>query len=222
MTTKQRMHWVYYFGRVVIRILVFFFAWWRVKGLKNLPKDGPLLIVCNHVHLADPPIVASSIPRKCFFMAKADLWDNKWNRFWVENFGAFPVKRDTFDRESIRQAEEKLRQGYAVIMFPEGGRSKDGRLKQGMPGAALIAIHANVPILPISLTGTEHLRKLGWCFFHHPAITITIGKPFTLPAAANKTTREQRQEQIDYIMNRIAELLPEQYRGVYGEKNSEN
>jgi 1-acyl-sn-glycerol-3-phosphate acyltransferase len=109
------MHWVYYFGRVLIRILVFPFAGWEIKGRENVPAPGPVLIVCNHLHLADPPIVAASIPLKCVFMAKADLWHNKWSRFWVENFGAFPVKRGGVDREAIRQAEDWLKKAFPSL-----------------------------------------------------------------------------------------------------------
>ena len=209
------MHWVYYFGRGLIRFLVFFFATWTVKGKENLPSQGPLLIVCNHNHIADSPIVASSIPRKSVFMAKEDLWHNVWSRYWVENFGAFPVKRDGFDRDAIRRAEHWLQQGMAVIMFPEGTRSPDGRMIPALPGAALIASHLNVPILPVAITGSDKLRNLGWCFLHHPRITLTIGKPFNLPPAEGKSTREQRQQMIDFIMRKIAALLPPEYHGVY-------
>lgn len=217
------MHWVYYFGRGVIRFLLFIFATWTVKGKENLPGQGPLVIVSNHLHIADSPIVAASIPRKSYFMAKEDLWHNSWSRYWVENFGAFPVKRDSFDREAIRQAEDKLKQGFAVIMFPEGGRSPTAKMRQGLPGAALIASHMNVPILPVAIMGSEKLKDLWWCFIHHPRITITIGKPFNLPPAEGKTSRERRQQMIDYIMRKIAALLPTEYQGVYaGEKTTEN
>jgi len=123
------MHWVYYFGRVLIRILVFPWASWHVKGKENVPDSGPLLIVSNHLHLADPPIVAASIKLKSVIMAKDDLWKNGWSRFWVENFGAFPVKRGGVDRKALRTAEHWLKRGVSLIMFPEGSRSKNARMQ---------------------------------------------------------------------------------------------
>jgi 1-acyl-sn-glycerol-3-phosphate acyltransferase len=209
------MHWVYYFGRVLIRILVFPFAWWEVKGRENTPARGPVLIVCNHLHIADPPIVAASIRLKCVFMAKEDLWHNGWSRFWVENFGAFPVKRGGIDREAIRRAEEWLQKGVSVMMFPEGSRSQNARMKPALPGAALIASRMGVPVLPVSIAGTDKFRHLGWCFFHHPKITVTIGQPFNPPTAGGKQTREQREQLMNDIMTRVAGLLPKKYRGVY-------
>jgi 1-acyl-sn-glycerol-3-phosphate acyltransferase len=209
------MHWVYYFGRGLIRTLVFPFATWRVKGKENITSHGPFLIVCNHLHIADPPIVAASFPLKCVFMAKDDLWQNAWSRFWVANFGAFPVRRGGVDREAVRQAEDWLKKGVSVIMFPEGGRSKTARLQTAFSGAAFIARQAGVPILPTSIAGTEKLRHLTWCFFHHPTITITFGQPFSLPPSDGKATQEQRREIIDGIMRKIAAMLPPEYRGVY-------
>jgi len=218
--THLRMHWVYYFGRCVIRFLVFFFAFWKVKGTENLPGDKPVLIVCNHLHLADPPMLAASLPVKCKIMAKEDLWHDKWSRFWVSNFGAFPVRRGGIDTEAIRYAERALKEGYSGIMFPEGGRSREAKMMPAMPGAAMIASRMKVPLLPIGIAGSEKLSHLGSCFIHHPTITINIGQPFELPPHEGRLTREERQVMADYIMNRIAELLPPEYRGVYGAAKS--
>jgi 1-acyl-sn-glycerol-3-phosphate acyltransferase len=214
------MHFVYYFGRGLIRFLALFLASWKVKGKENLPKDQPALIVCNHLHIADPPMIAASLPLKCKFMAKEDLWHNKWTRYWVSNFGAFPVRRDAIDTEAIRSAERALNEGFSVIMFPEGGRSREARLMQALPGAALIAARMHVPLLPVSITGSEKLRNLKWCFMHHPKITITIGKPFDLPPHNGKLPREARREMADYIMKKIADILPPEYHGVYGKENN--
>jgi 1-acyl-sn-glycerol-3-phosphate acyltransferase len=213
------MHWVYYFGRGIIRIIVFPFATLKVKGKENITSPGPYLVVSNHLHVADPPIVAASLPLKCVFMAKEELWQNKWSRFWVENFGAFPVRRGA-DTEAIRQAKNWLKEGVSVVMFPEGGRSKTAQLRSAFSGAALIAQHAGVPVLPVGVAGTEKIRRLTWCFFHHPKITVTIGQPFSLPPNNGRVTREQRQEIMDDIMGKIAVLLPPEYRGVYGQEKT--
>jgi 1-acyl-sn-glycerol-3-phosphate acyltransferase len=219
---QPHMHWVYYFGRVLIRIICIPFFWWVVRGKKNLPKQGPFLFCCNHLHIADPPVVAAAIPRKAVFMAKEELWNDKWTAFWVENFGSFPVKRNAFDREAIRQAEDWLGKGISLIMFPEGERSMNAQLKEALPGAALIALRTGVPVVPVAITGTQYVRNLKWALFHHPKVTITIGKPFNPPQCDGKPTRAQRNQFCDDIMYKIAELLPPSYRGIYGREKTKN
>jgi 1-acyl-sn-glycerol-3-phosphate acyltransferase len=219
------MHWVYYFGRVLIRILIFPFGSWEVKGRENVPVKGTFLIVCNHLSLADPPMVAASIPLKCVFMAKEELFRNRWPRFWVSNFGAIPVSRGGVDREAIRVAEDWLKKGVSLIIFPEGGRSKTASIQTAFTGAALIASRTGVPVLPVSISGTEKLKNmrlkpLMWCVFHRPKMTVNIGRPFQPSPAEGKLPKEQRQALMNEIMVKIAALLPPEYRGVYGENQN--
>jgi 1-acyl-sn-glycerol-3-phosphate acyltransferase len=215
------MHWVYYFGRVVIRVLIFPFASWEVKGRENVPVKGPLVIVCNHIHLTDPPIVAASLPLKCVFLGKEELFRDRWSRFWVGNFGAIPVSRGQVDREAIRRAEGWLQKGVSLIIFPEGSRSPIAQLQPALPGAALFASRSGLDILPVSITGTEklkdmRLKALLWCLFHRPRITVTIGRKFKPELPDGKPTKEQRAGLMNTIMSKIAALLPPEYRGVYG------
>ena len=209
------MHWVYYFGRVLIRILLFPVARLQVKGQENVPGPGPFLILCNHLHLADPPIVGTCIKQKTVFMAKEELFRHRWSRFWVKNYGAFPVRRGVVDREAIRHAEYWIKRGVSVIMFPEGTRSPTAQMQSALPGSVLIATRLGVPILPVGITGSEKLRNLKRCFWHHAMITVNIGKPFNLPPTDGKLTKEERYRLIGSIMEHIAALLPPEYHGVY-------
>lgn len=111
----------------------------------------------------------------------------------------------------------------SVIMFPEGSRSKAGKMKPALPGAALIASRLGVPILPVGITGTDKFNDLKWSFLHRPKITITIGQPFNLPSADGKLTKEKRRQLINEIMREIAALIPQEYQGVYaGGENAGN
>ena len=215
------MHWVYYFGRGLIRFITYPFMFWKVKGKENLPP-GPVIIVSNHLHISDPPYVAASIPKKAVFMAKEELFLNKWSRFWVENFGAFPVRRKVFGRDSIRTAEEWLAKDVSLIMFPEGARSKTASMNRAFTGAALIALHTGLPVVPVGITGSENVSRLTYSFFHHPTIHVVIGKPLLPPPCGGIPTKKQREEFCDAIMYKIAELLPPSYRGVYGGKQTKD
>ena len=213
------MHWVYYFGRGLIRILAFPFGGCKVRGRENVPGQRPYLFISNHLHLADPPLVGASIKQKSVFIAKEELFKHCWSRFWVKNYGAFPIKRDGVDREAIRQAEEWIKKGVSVVMVPEGTRSPNGKMQEALPGAVLIATRLNIPIIPVAITGSEKLKNVKWAFLHHPRVTITIGKPFTLPPVEGKLTKDKRRELLGIMMGHIAAMLPPEYRGVYGEDN---
>lgn len=215
----MKMHWVYYFGRGLTRTLLFLFSSWQVKGKENVPDKGPLLIVCNHLHLGDPPIVGASVRLKSVFMAKEELFRNRWSRFWVQNYGAFPVHRGKLDREALRQAENWIKQGVSLIMFPEGKRSSTARMQSAFPGSALIASRLGIPILPVSITGTEKFRKpSGW--LRRPRVTVTIGQTFNPPLPDGKPTRAELDRLTGTIMGKIAELLPPEYHGVYARGES--
>ncbi len=208
------MHWVYYLGRFLSRVILFLLSNWQVMGRENVPKQGPLLIVCNHLHVVDPPIIAVSVKLKTVLMAKEELFRHWFPRFFVQNFGSFPVRRRGADREAFSQAEDWLRQGVSLIMFPEGKRSSTIQMQPAFSGSALIASRLGVPILPVSIIGTEKLREPTW-WLRRPKITVNIGEPFCLPPVDGKLTRAELCQLTISIMEHIAGLLPPEYRGAY-------
>jgi len=209
--------WFYYIARGLLIGLFKLLTRWQVKGRENVPREGPVLVVANHLNLADPPLLGVSLGRTVIFMAKEELFRSRLTAYFLSGFGSFPVHRGKLDRQALRSSQQVLADGLALAMFPEASRSRSARLKAAMPGSALIACHSGVPILPVGIIGTEQLRGVGW-LFRRPRVTINIGKPFSLPPVEGKLTREKLVEYTDLIMRRIAELLPPQYRGVYAGK----
>ncbi len=197
---------------ITMNICLFAFSRWQVEGKENVPQDGPLIIVSNHLSMADPPLIGASIPRRVIFMAKEELFVNWFTRFVCENYGSFPVKRDQLDGKAIRTARELLEDGGVLGMFPEGKRSPNGQLQSAEAGAALIASHATAPILPVGISGTDNIKGLS-VIFRRPHIKVTIGQPFTLPEELeHKPSRQKLGEYTDIIMDRISELLPDSYK----------
>ncbi len=211
------MPWFYYVARVIIRVLLKLLTHCQVKGKENIPGQGPLLIVANHLNLADPPLLGVSLSRKVIFMAKKELFRPKLIGYFVGGFGAFPVHRGQLDRKALRQAYQVLADGLALVLFPEGTRSRNGRLQPALPGPALIAMRSGAPILPVGIFGTERIRGVTW-LLRRPQITVNVGHPFYLPPVSSRLTKAELAELTSYIMGHIAELLPLEYRGDYGGK----
>lgn len=207
------------FPRTIVRALLWLLAHlltgFRVEGLHHVPRSGGVLVVANHLHNADPVLLAIAFPRALYVMAKRELFAHRGLARVLHIAGAFPVDRGRADRNAIRYAEAALAQGQAVAMFPEGTRSVSGRLGSGQPGAGLIALRSGAPILPVAITGTEALPgngtkpRTGWGFRRR--VVIRFGPPFLLPLASDGG-RMSSQEATDRMMAAVAALLPAPYR----------
>lgn len=173
-----------------------------------------MIVVANHLNLADPPVLGASLGRKVVFMAKRELFHSRVSSYFVRGLGAFPAQRGQLVREALRQANQVLANSLALVVFPEGSRSKNAQLQSAFPGSALIALRNGISILPVGITGTEKIRGAAW-FLRRPKITVNIGCPFSLPLVGSKLTKAELTELTNYIMGRIAELLPLEYRGNY-------
>jgi 1-acyl-sn-glycerol-3-phosphate acyltransferase len=191
----------------------------RLVGVENVPPDGPLLVTSNHLSNADPIILEAAFPRPLFFVGKSELFRNPVFRWILHRFGGIPVERGTPDRAAIRRARAILEQGIALGIYPEGVRSRTVALLRGLPGAGLIALQANAPVLPVAIYGTEFFPVNGEIPPRRPqslprGVTVRFGTPFYVPERVDGK-RVTAEEATHLIMVRIAELLPERYHGVY-------
>lgn len=211
------MSWLYYTEKLAAKMLLFLFTRLKVQGKENVPDQGALLVVANHLGMADPVILGVELGRRVEFMAKEELFRSKLIAFFVRGFGSFPSYKGRLDMAAMRQSSRVLAQGGALAMFPEGKRSKDASLEIAYHGSALIALRNDVPILPVGITGTEEIKGIGW-ILRRPRVTVTVGKPFRLPAFNGRLTRAELAKCTEIIMNRVAELIPEEYCGEYGER----
>jgi 1-acyl-sn-glycerol-3-phosphate acyltransferase len=151
------------------------------------------------------------------FMAKKELFRFRLIGYFIGSLGAFSVHRGRLDRKAIRQTYQILADGLALVMFPEGTRSRSGRLRLAFSGPALIAVRSGAPILPVGIIGTEKIRGVTW-LLRRPQITVNIGHPFYLSPVSSRLTKAELAELTNSIMGHIAELLPLEYRGDYGDK----
>jgi 1-acyl-sn-glycerol-3-phosphate acyltransferase len=188
-----------------------------VTGVENVPAEGPLIIASNHLNDADPGIICTRIPRRVVFMAKVELFRVPGLAQFMRAFGAFPVRRNEADLSALRLANETLKAGHALCIFPEGTREAAvAKLKQGWPGAGLIALRNDAPVLPIAITGSGRLA-IPFMFlrlFRRYRVTLTIGEPFYLPKP-DRINGDSAAEGTRLIMEKVAALLPPDNRGYY-------
>jgi 1-acyl-sn-glycerol-3-phosphate acyltransferase len=208
---------LYIIGKLLAGAFFRLFTRLQVKGKENVPRKGGLLVAANHLNFNDPPLLGTFLGRQLAFMAKEELFRFRPMGWFLGSLGAFPVHRGRLDRKAIRRSEKALGEGKALLMFPEATRSPKAQLQRAFPGSALIASRHSVPVLPVGIAGSERLEKRSFWIFRRPRITINIGKPFSLPRAGSKLTKEELAGHTELIMQRIAELLPPEYRGVYGD-----
>ena len=198
---------------ITTKVLLLSLCRYQVIGRENVPRNGSLIIVSNHLSLADPPLLGASIPRRIVFMSKEELFSSSV-RVAIRALGAFPVRRGKLDREALRRAMIVLESGQILGIFPEGKRSLDGQMNEAELGAAWIALRSGALINPVGINGTE---KVKWTdiVFRRNKIIVAIGQPFSLPKSNDRLTKYQLAHATNLIMGRIAEILPEGYRGVY-------
>lgn len=201
-------------GRALARFCFGVLGRMEVSGREGAPPYGPLLVVANHLSYNDPPAVAAAVPRPLAFLGKQDLFEG-WGREWLlRQLQVYPIDRE-LGVGALRTALSLLAADQAVMIFPEGTRSRDYRLQRGLSGVAYLAIKSQAPILPVGIWGTEKFSPkrmpLPLCRFR-----VNIGAPFTPPLLEGGYTRAAAAGVLELIMLRIAALLPAEYRGVYG------
>ena len=195
-------------------------AWYRL-GMRHrviyperMPQAGGVIVMINHVNWADPFVVLAALGRPITPLAKVETFEDWRVRWLVAPYGAIPVHRGAVDLQAIKAATEVLFESGAVLISPEGTRSKTGGLIHGQEGLAFLAVRTGAWVLPAGIVGTPDilpcLKRL--C---RAEVTITLGEPFKLVAQDNPPSREQLLKLTDFAMRRLATVLPPHMRGVY-------
>jgi 1-acyl-sn-glycerol-3-phosphate acyltransferase len=185
------------------------------EELKKVPAHGPLIAIANHTGQIEVPLIFAHLqPRPVTGWAKVEAWDNKFLNWVFDVWGLIPVRRGEADMKALKDAVKALEQGKILGIAPEGTRNKTGKLIRAMPGTVIVALRSGAPILPVAHWGGENylknLKRFKRTDFH-----VRVGQPFIISTEDIKVNSEVRQQIVDEMMYRLAELLPEEYRGEY-------
>jgi 1-acyl-sn-glycerol-3-phosphate acyltransferase len=178
----------------------------RVYGAENVPRKGPLIVVANHASDFDPPIVSAAVRRPVSYMAKEELFRVPVLKQAITLYGAYPVKRGSADRSAIRAALAQLEAGWAVGVFLEGTRTPDARIPSPKLGAAMLAAKAQVPLLPLSLWGTQAIIRKGERVPHRVPVTVRIGEAITPPLSGKREELETVTQQCVKVIHAMHDL----------------
>ena len=158
--------------------------WFRpeVTGKENVPATGPVILAPVHRSFADFSFAAFCTPRKIFFMTKDEMWERKWLGRWLLTVGAFPVHRESADREAVQRAQSVLDRGQCLVLFPEGTRQSGPKLHPLFEGAAFVAARAGVPLVPVGIGGSEWAMPKGSRKIKRVKVVVVVGDPIPPPA----------------------------------------
>ena len=161
-------------GRLTLQPLVQVFARLRVYGSERVPREGGIVVASNHFSWIDPPALGAASPRTLYYLAKIEIHRAPGLGPLIRAFGCFPVRRGESDREAVRTMREVVREGLALGLFVEGTRQQSGVPGEVLPGAAMVALQEEVPVIPVAVHGS-HTWKPG---NFHP-VSVAWGEPIS-------------------------------------------
>jgi 1-acyl-sn-glycerol-3-phosphate acyltransferase len=212
---------IYLISRFILKPLFLLAFRPHVEGRENVPVSGPFIIASNHLSFIDSMAIPLMSPRRVGYLAKAEYFTGTglrgWlTRVWFTALGALPVERQTHRaaQEALDTAMTVLKAGGGFGIYPEGTRSKDGKLARGKTGVAWLALTADCPVVPVGITGTDKIQPIGASWPRPHRFTVVFGEPLTFPEHRGKAgSNRSRREVTDTIMEKIAELTGQEKAG---------
>jgi len=170
---------VYWLVRGVLQL--FFHVYFRLSriGREHIPAEGPVIVAANHRSFLDPFVIGTMARRPMYYVAKKELFRNRWQAWILSALGAFPIDRGSGDKDAMHTARELLERGECVLIFPEGTRVRPGPLGRAKRGVGRLALETGAPVVPVAVFGTERVRR-GWRIRPHK-VRIRAGRALRFP-----------------------------------------
>ncbi len=197
--------------RTLARGLFGFSFGWKIHGTEHLPTNSGFIVASNHVSWVDPALLGAAASRRLGYLAKVELFAQPGFRHLIVALGAVPIRRQVLDRRALEITKKVLQAGLGLVLFPEGTRSRSGKLGPGKPGVAMLAAEARVPVVPAYIAGT---RDLASALLRRTPLVIRFGAPLAPPPSGHGPEwREAMRAYTERIMAAIAELAPDHVPG---------
>ena len=206
---------VFTIGRAILRPILWVRFRPRVTGREHVPETGPVLLASNHLAGLDTVLIPSCSPRKVQFLAKASLFSSRLGGWFFRQIGAIPVHRDASAaaQAALEAGRQVLSAGNVFAVFPEGSRSRDGRLYRGRGGAAWLALETGATVIPVGLRGTDRRRAASGG--RADRVTVSFGPPVRLDDLAGLPNGPARREATARIMDAIHALTGQERTADY-------
>ncbi|TES85457.1 1-acyl-sn-glycerol-3-phosphate acyltransferase [Candidatus Aerophobetes bacterium] len=209
---KETPLWYYFLWGLTLIIFKVSFKI-KIRGKENIPSKGPAVVASNHLSYLDPIVLGLITPRRMNFIAKEELFGNSLFRALITQLGAFPLKRERFDRAGYERALAILREGGILILFPEGTRAQHGKPGHLRQGAVRIALRAGVPLVPIVIAGTDSILPRGKRTIRLGKIRVEVGKPLAaVKLDKTQDSRRETDELLGSLKRRMKKLRDELYK----------
>jgi 1-acyl-sn-glycerol-3-phosphate acyltransferase len=200
---RKGVGWTYPLVRAIVTPICLLLYRTRAIGVKNVPKDGPVLLAPNHFSQMDHFFIGLYLRRQVRFMAKSQLFGPPVLTYVYSHGGVFPVRRGHKDEEAFKTVFTLLDQGEMVLIYAEGGRSRTGELGEVKPGIGRIALESGVPVVPVAIHGSESVRR--WKRFRFPKVTVEFGEPISFPVE-EAPSRERQLEAATELFQPVREM----------------
>ena len=209
--------------------LLLFRVVWRpvITGREHIPATGPVILASNHLSFIDSIVIPLAVPRRVVFLAKAEYWEGRSlaslpRRLFFRTFGAVPVQRDQQGdaQVSLDLARQVLARGDAFGIYPEGTRSRDGRLYRGRTGVGWLALASGAPVVPVGLVGTDRVQPIGATFPRVHRVRVAFAPPVRPEDYAGLPPGRARREITDAVMDAVAVLSGQDRAPGYNDRSA--
>lgn len=204
---------LYRAARIFLRATGKLYFRWEIEGAHHIPRTGPVLLACNHLSYLDPPVIGAAVPREVHFLARKTLFDVPILKHLIPRFNALPIDRDGGGGAGLKTTLELMNRGGALILFPEGTRSRDGQLQSVHPGMGLTAIKSGATVVPVRISGTFESFGRHRRFPRPSKIRIHFGEPIDLTALQAEAAVADRLR-IKAIYHEVADRVLEAIRNL--------